>query len=145
MSGQYYNWTCSVCSATWVLQSTWTIDPQRDQYDAREEVGLVIGYPNCVNETYGCMSADCIIRGFDYYGYAAQQAWVNFDQAYAIMSHTTGVINPTGMYHFMGIRGVKDGNLWVANSAQGYDGVYDTLNRNQFNSLGPVQIVYLEP
>ena len=113
----------------------------------REEAAHIIGYPNCVNETYGLMSADCLIEAFKQMGYVARQAWVTFDQAYSIMSHTTGCINPVGMYHFMSIRGV-DGNdigtLWVANSAPGYRGVWDNLTREQFNALGPVQIIYLE-
>jgi len=103
-----------------------------------------MGYPSCVNETYGCMSAQCIVDLFAAYALSARQAWLNFDQAYAAAAQTTGVINPIGMYHFMGIRGVKGGALWVANSAPGYAGVGDTLSREQFNALGPVQVVLLE-
>jgi len=113
----------------------------------REEAAHIIGYPNCVNETYGLMSADCLIQAFKQMGYVARQAWVTFDQAYAICSHTTGAINPVGMYHFMGIRGVDGidvGSLWVANSALGYRGIWESLDRGQFNALGPVQLIYLE-
>lgn len=140
MAPQLYDWTCSVCSYTWVINSTAT-DPILD----RESAGTIIGYPNCVNETYGCMSSQCIINAFGYYGLTAKEAYCTFDQAYAIMEHTTGTINPNGMYHFMACRGVRNGNLWVANSAPGYRGVYDEMNRSQFNSLGPVSIIYLVP
>lgn len=112
----------------------------------RNKAAEVIGYPNCVNETYGLMSADCMIQAFTQYGVNSKQAWVSFDQAYAIMQSTTGVINPLGMYHFMGMRGVDHtdvGQLWVANSAPGYMGIGDTMNRSQFNNLGPVQVIYL--
>lgn len=143
MPAQSYNWTCSVCSITWVLQAI-GMYADSDIYSAREQVGLAMGYPNCVNPTYGCMSAQCVIDTFAAYGLRAVQAWVSFDQAYAIARTCTGVINPTGMYHFMGIRGDDTaGNLWVANSAQGYRGVYSTLTRNQFDALGPTQIIYL--
>lgn len=148
MPGQYYDWTCSVCSTTWVLQATGTAYTDSDTYAARDEVGSRMGYPTCVNKTYGCMSSQCVIDCFASYGLRSAQAWVTFDQAYAIMSHTTGVINPQGMYHFMACRGVDYSDypqLWVANSAQGYKGVYDTMTRDQFNSLGPVQIIYLVP
>ena len=136
MEPQVYNWTCSVASFTWVIEATGTADITREQ--ALE----VIGYPNCVNETYGLMSADCLIQAFSYYGLEARQEWVTFDQAYSIMQSTTGVINPMGMYHFMAMRGVTD-DLWVANSAPGYLGVFDSLSRSQFNSFGPVQVIYL--
>lgn len=84
-----------------------------------------------------------MVKAFEYYNLRAKQAWVTYDQAYAILSATTGVINPIGMYHFMAMRGV-DGSLWVANSAPGYDGIYDHLSRDSFNGLGPVQVIYLE-
>jgi hypothetical protein len=88
------------------------------------------------------MSADCLIQAYKHYEIEARQAWVTYDQAYSIMAEHTGQINPLGMYHFMAIRGVSD-SLWVANSAPGYMGVYDSLNRSQFNNLGPVQLIYL--
>lgn len=137
MAPQQYNWTCSICSYTWVINATGT-DPGL----TRDEAAQIIGYPNCVNETYGLMSADCMINAFKYYALNAKQAWVTYDQAYAIMEQTTGVINPLGMYHFMAMRGVSN-DLWVANSAPGYHGVYDSLSRSQFNALGPVQVIYL--
>lgn len=108
-----------------------------------EEALNRIGYPNCVNPTYGLMSAQCMIDAFNSFGLDSRQEWVSFDTAYAIMEQHTGVINPIGMYHFMAIRGVSNGNLWVANSAPGYLSVWDTLSRSQFNNLGPVQLIYL--
>jgi hypothetical protein len=53
------------------------------------------------------------------------------------------VLNGLGWYHFVAIRGTYGDELWVANSAQSYDGVYDTVSRAQFNSLGPFQVVRL--
>jgi hypothetical protein len=84
-----------------------------------------------------------MIKAFAFYDLVARQAWVTYDEAYAIMQQTTGVINPLGMYHFMGMRGV-DGQLYVANSAPGYHGIWDNLSRDQFNALGPVQLIYLD-
>lgn len=140
MEEQVYNWTCSVASFTWVINATGT-DPSY----TREEALNLIGYPQCVNEVYGLMDINCLISAFANFGLVARQAWVTFDQAYSIMAQTTGVINPVGMYHFMAIRGVNNGDLWVANSAPGYKSVWDVLDRNLFNSLGPVQILYLVP
>lgn len=144
MPAQAYEWTCSICSTTWVLSSTGVLDSSGDVYADRQRVGNEMGYPGCVNEVYGCMSSQCVVDEFARYGLPARQAWVNFDQAYAIAAQTTGVINPTGQYHYMAIRGVTDGLLWLANSAPGYMGVGETMDRGQFNSLGPVQLVYLE-
>jgi len=140
MAPQEYNWTCSVASFTWVINATNT-DPTL----TREQALQIIGYPNCVNETYGLMSSDCLVEAYRQFELDAKVEWVTFDQAYSIMAQCTGQINPTGMYHFMAIRGVDFNTdaLWVANSAPGYRGVYDSLSRDQFNSLGPVKLVYL--
>jgi len=110
----------------------------------RDECGNTIGYPNCVNETYGLMSGECLVNAYSAYDIQAKQAWVTFEQAYSIASHYTGCINPVGMYHFMGIRGTANDRIWLANSAMGYMGIYDTLSREQFNLLGPVQVIYCE-
>jgi len=144
MPSQAYSWTCSVCSTTWVLQATNTAYQEDDIYDARYAVGERMGYPSCVNQTYGCMSQQCVIDTLGSYGLVAKQAYVTFDQAYAIARQYTGVINPVGMYHFMGIRGVTGSDIWVANSAPGYDSVWDNLTRERFTALGPVSVIYVE-
>jgi hypothetical protein len=138
MAPQVYDWTCSVASFEWVIDSTGTSDMDR------EAAARLIGYPQCVNETYGCMSAQCLIDAYAQLGLVARQAWVTFDQAYAIAGQTTGQLNGLGWYHFVAIRGVADGALWIANSAPGYRGVWDTLTREQFNALGPFQAIYLD-
>ena len=137
MDRQYYSWTCSVCSVTWTLNAM-------GMMEAREDVGLIMGYPDCVNETYGSMSAQCIIDTYKAYGFLAKQAWVTYEQAYSIVGKYTGCINPIGMQHYMAIRGQNNPNIWVANSAPGYRGIYNDLDRDSFNALGPVQVIYIE-
>ena len=110
----------------------------------RVRAGGLIGVPGCVNPTYGLLDINCIVTAFEDVGIKAFAEWVTFDQAFAICRTYTGVINPIGMYHFMGIRGTDGDRIWVANSAQGYRGIYDILSRESFNALGPVQIVYAE-
>lgn len=144
MRRQVYDWTCSVCATSWVLQSTHMIDPQIDQIDVRQDIGYEMGYPHCINETYGCMSSECVMDIFSTHGFNSVQEWVTFDEAYAICRDHTGVINPQGMNHYMAIRGIIGSDIWVANSAPGYRSVWDNLDRLSFNNLGPVQVVYLE-
>ena len=103
-----------------------------------------MGVPSCVNPTYGCMSDTCIIDALASYGLKARQMYVTFDQAYSIARTNTGTINPQGMYHFCALRGVSGSDLWIANSAEGYLGVYSTLSRAQFNAYGPVSVIMIE-
>ena len=144
MPAQAYSWTCSVCSVTWVLQSTATAYQDWDIYEARTAVGERMGYPSCVNPTYGCMSDQCVVDVLASYGLVARRVYCTFDQAYAIARVHTGTINPQAQYHFMGIRGTSGTDISVANSAEGYMGVYSTLSREQFNALGPVSVIYVE-
>lgn len=139
MESQDNSWCCSVCSFQWVIQSTQT-DPDFTYDQALE----TIGYPDCVNPTYGLMSAQCMIDAFSKMGWDSKQAWVTFEQAYSIMEKTTGTISLNGMYHVMAIRGALDGYLWVANSAPGYMGVWDVVSKETFNNYGPCSITYLE-
>lgn len=138
MDPQLYNWTCSVCSYTWVIQSTKT-----DLSLTRDVAAELIGYPECVNETYGLMSAQCLIDAFAFYEVPARQGWYTFGEAFSICTAHTGVINPIGMYHFMAIRGIQGDKIWVANSAQGYRGIHDTLDKWDYDELGPTQLIWI--
>lgn len=139
MAPQVYDWTCSIASTTWVLQAT-GLDP----FAAREAVAYKIGYPSCVNEQVGLVSTTCVERVFEQYGVEAVQEWVDWPRLVDVASSTTGVLNGLGWYHFVGIRGITEwGGIWIANSAAGYRNVWETLDENQFNALGPFQVVRL--
>lgn len=140
MAPQQMGWTCSICSTDWTLRAT-GLQPSSD----RIETAFEIGYPNCVNAYVGLADTQCLVDVFGAHGVEAVQEWVDFDRAYDVCASTAGVINGLGMYHFMAIRGVLNGKLWVANSAIGYRGISETINRDQFDNwgLGPWQVVYL--
>ena len=47
-------------------------------------------------------------------------------------------------YHWIGVRQIlNDQVVSIANSARGYDGIYDTLNQADFATLGPFHGVWL--
>lgn len=142
MAPQVYSWTCSICAATWVLQAT-GLDPSA----AREQVAAEIGYPDCVNPSVGLADTQCLINLFSRYGVSALREWITWDRALDICASTTGVLNSTSWYHFVAIRGIaSDGQLWIANSAPGYRGIWDTVSYGQFQQwAGSWQAVYLVP
>jgi len=139
MAPQSYDWTCSICATDWVLRAT-GLDP----WSTREATAYEIGYPDCVNPAIGLANSQCVVEALSQYGPQAHQEWVSWERAYQLCEETTGVLNSTAWYHFVGIRGVRGGNLWVANSAPGYRGIYDDVSRAQFNSLPPWQVVVLD-
>lgn len=139
MEVQQNEWSCSVYSFRWVAQST-GYTPFMTYNEALE----YLSYPDGVNPTYGLTSSIFMVNGFQALGLFAKQKWTTFDEAYSICTQTTGTINPIGMYHFMAIRGTMNGEIYVANSAPGYRGIYSSLSRQEYNSLGPVQLIYLD-
>jgi len=141
MPPQVYSWTCSICASTWVLQATGAYPDA-----AREAIGAQIGYPHCVNEAVGLASTQCLVDLFAAYGFAPHQEWVDWNRALDLCRETTGVLNSTRWYHFVGVRGLYGSNtLWVANSAPGYQGIWDQVGYGQFQQwAGSWQMVWLE-
>jgi len=140
MAGQVYSWTCSVCAATWVLQAT-GVYPDA----SREAIAYEIGYPNCVNAAYGLMDANCLVDMFARYGLHANVEWVDWERAVELCEYTTGCLNSTRWYHFVAVRGTRNDNLWVANSAPGYQGIWDDISYDTFQAwAGSWKFIWLE-
>ena len=142
--GQLFDWTCSACSLDWVKRAIGLV-PGDDVYGSRETTTYEIGYPNNINATYGLMDASgaALQAVLEEYGRESAQSWLDFDTVYALAQGTTGMMSGAAWYHWVGLRGVQGSNLWVANSAPGYKGVYDTLSRDDFNRLGDFSVVWL--
>lgn len=141
MPQQSVNWTCSACSLAWLVRALGLGD--LDEWGAVE----AIGNPQNINSTYGLMdgSGAQLSRVLADYGQNSEQSWLTFDSAYAIYSTTPGMMSGGAWYHWVGVRGVSGSNLWVANSASGYKGVYDLVSRDDFARLGPFSCVWAAP
>jgi len=142
--GQLYDWTCSACSLDWVKRATGLVTPS-DIYSSRESTVYEIGYPNNINPTYGLMNADgsALQAVLEMYGQESSQSWLDFDTTYELAQGTAGMMSGAKWYHWVGIRGVDAGCIWVANSAPGYKGVYDHVSRDDFARLGGFSVVWL--
>jgi hypothetical protein len=139
MPPQVYSWTCSACSLDWVLTATWARESDR------EKTVYEIGYPDNINAQYGLMdgSGSQLQRVLADYGLNSKHDWLGFDAVYDLATRGTGLMSGAAWYHWVGIRGVQGGNIWIANSAPGYKGVWDTLSRDDFNRLGGFSVVWL--
>jgi len=141
---QVYSWTCSACSLDWVKRSI-GISASDDIYGTREQTVYEIGYPENINPTYGLMDSSGIAlrHVLANYGEPTEQAWLDFDTVYALAQKTTGLMSGAAWYHWVALRGVDGPNLWIANSAPNYKGVYDILTRADFQRLGGFSVVWL--
>lgn len=140
MAPQYYQWTCSVCSLDWVLQAAGLTETS-DRYS----VGEQIGHPDNVNAQYGLMDASgsALQAVLEDYGQNSESARLGFDEVYARVLETTGCMSGGAWYHWVALRGTSGGDLWIANSAPGYKGVWEILTRADFERLGPFNVVLL--
>lgn len=140
MAPQVYDWTCSACALDWVLRST-GLDPAH----TREQAVAQIGCPNNINPTYGLMDAagSALRAVYDQYSQPTEQGWLDFDAVHALAQDATGQMSGAAWYHWVALRGVQGSNLWIANSAEGYKGIYSTLSRYDFERLGPFSVVWL--
>lgn len=138
MPGQVYDWTCSACSEEW-LERAHGMGRGGDVYANREQVVYAIGYPGNINSSYGLMdgSGSELQRVLkDQTGLSTEQGWLGFDEAYERYSRNPGMMSGAAMYHWVAVRGVQGSNLWIANSAPGYRGVWDTISRADWDRLG---------
>ena len=144
MPAQYYGWTCSACSLEWVKRATGLVTPP-NIYASRFGTTMEIGYPNNINPMYGLMdgSGAQLQRVLAEYGQDSRQDWLDFDTVYQLAQHTMGMMSGGNWYHWVGLRGIQGDAIWIANSAPGYKGVWDTLTRQQFDALGAFSVVLL--
>lgn len=141
MPRQAASWTCSACALAWVERAT-QVNILADEWSAVAE----IGYPHNINSSYGLMdgSGTQLQRVLREYGIDSRHDWLSFDAAYETYRAVPGMLSGAAWYHWVGVRGVsRDGLIWIANSAPGYAGAYDTLNRQQWADLGSMSCVWL--
>jgi hypothetical protein len=139
MPPQATEWSCSACSLAW-LERALGLNPNASESSAIDE----IGYPANINPTYGLMdgSGAQLQRVLAGYGQNTRQGWLTYDQAWSIYSQTPGMMSGAAWYHWVGVRGVQGGDLWIANSAPNYMGVGDILSRADWNRLGGFSCVW---
>lgn len=142
MEPQQADWTCAACSLDWVMRAT-ELEPGYNRVRAVNE----IGYPEQINPQVGLTNVDgpgqALRDVYESYGQPTAQDWLNFDEAYSVASEFTGQMSGSNWYHWVAIRGVQGNNLWIANSAPGYMGIWDVLSRYDFERLGPFNVVWL--
>lgn len=117
-----------------------------DIYASREATVLEIGYPENISADVGLhdASGSALRAVLDTYGVPSEQGWLDFDTTYALAAEgLAGMMSGAAWYHWVGIRGVQNGALWVSNSAPGYKGIYDHVSRADFNRLGGFSVVWL--
>ena len=140
MAPQFYDWTCSCCALDWIKVAC-GLEGASDRYTTT----MQIGYTHNVNPTYGLMDASgtALEDVLASYGQETAQSWLDFNTVYELAQGTTMMMSGANWYHWVAVRGVSGSNLWIANSAPGYKGVYEILSPYDFERLGGFSCVWL--
>jgi hypothetical protein len=71
-------------------------------------------------------------------GTVAESVWISsYDQLYELAATRAPLqLSGAAWYHHVAVRGVQGDRIWIANSAPGYRGVFETIDRTQYATLG---------
>ena len=135
---QTADWTCSACALAW-LNRALGIDHATDEWSAVD----YIGNPENINSTYGLMdgSGAVLASRLREQGAPALTAWPSWEETRNLAWNMPLLIGGVNWYHWVGVRCSLEDGLFLANSAEGYSGVYETLEEDQWIALGPFAVV----
>jgi hypothetical protein len=140
MPPQAYSWNCSACALSWVLRAT-GLEPGSTPDSCLHQ----IGFPQNCNSNYGLMdgTGKQLRRVLEEHGQPSETEYMSFGDVVDLVQHTTGLMSGGEWYHYVSLRGTQGSNLWIANSAPGYRGVWDVLTPDDFRRLGPMNVTWL--
>lgn len=133
-------WSCSIVTATAMLHSI------GDWVSAGDLQDVLV--PQYVTPALGLLQGDGSgLAAFleQRTGLTAHHAWLSWDDVCARAGQGPLGMGSPALYHWVMVRKVnEDGTLALDNPAPGYQGVYDTMTREQFDAWGPWAGVWLD-
>jgi hypothetical protein len=139
------DWSCSVAAATWALRSLGHTVEYRDLEQREQDAGIVSTAEGLRDGTGGPL-ADWLSAEFGIVtGYDAGVRWEWLVEHAGTMPILLGGRRWGHWGHWVGVRTVEDGVLTLANPAEGYAGIFETLTEREFYNVGPCSAVWLAP
>lgn len=144
------DWSCALQSVQWLLRS---IGRNPDASDTTNDPWLTSQLvPNIIRPDVGLRNATgedlaaWITREYGHeMGFTAYASPVRFDDVAAGAGVNPTMIGGRGWNHWSGVRALRsDGQLRLANPADGWKGVGQTMSREQFDALGPFTAVWID-
>jgi hypothetical protein len=138
MPPQTQDWTCAACSLAWLNRAL-----AIDHATTEPEAVMDIGEPEHINSEWGLMDASGgrLVECLRAQGAPAFNAWLSWNQIYGVAMDIPLLIGGIQWNHWVGVRTANNGVLYLANSAPGWQGVYNTMEEQQWNALGPFAVV----
>lgn len=139
---QNQDWVCSIRSVEWALGSIGIPVEIATLQDAMVNAGLVnpsVG----LTDGSGTLLAEWLSR--TYHVKTGNHAVVSWQWLQDWAGSGPIMCGARGWYHWVGIRQkLANGNIGIANSAQGYMGVWEELSERDFNRLGTFSAVWID-
>jgi hypothetical protein len=139
------DWSCSVAAATWALRSLGVTIEYRDMEQREQDAGIV-SIAEGLRDATGGPLADWLAAEFGLMtGYDAGVRWAWLVEHAGQFPILLGGRRWGRFGHWVGVRAVEDGVLTLANPAEGYAGIFETLTEREFYNVGPCSAVWLAP
>jgi hypothetical protein len=144
---QENDWDCSVESTEWALYA-WGRQPSDDWLEQSMIAAGVVDPSVGLTDASGALLAEWVIAEYGEYGYDAENVDpVSFDDlaAEAALERHPIMAGGRTWCHWTGVAGYDADQdlLLLRNPANGWMGVYQTMSRGQFASLGSFSMVRL--
>jgi hypothetical protein len=140
---QVQPWTCSVRTATWLLNSLGFARAAGDVQDAMVAAGLVTPADGLEDGTGEALEG--WLHGQTGLPVLGQRA-VTWDELQALAGQAPIGMGSGTLYHWLAVRRVLDADtLALMNPAPGYRDLGDTMSRAQFDQWAPWNAIWLVP
>jgi hypothetical protein len=136
-------WSCAPTSTRWALHALGRRPTEQWIEDRMVKDGIVSKDEGLLDAT-GKALADWITAQYQEWGYYSNsEPAVSFDAVFAEVGPYPLLLGGRRWGHWSGVRASAptDGVLLLANPAEGWQGVGQTMNREQFAALGPFSMV----
>jgi hypothetical protein len=136
-------WSCAPTSARWAM-TAWGRHPTEQWFESTMLAEGVVSRDDGLLDASGAGLARFLTEQYGEFGFAARSnGHVSFDDVKSVAGQTPVLIGGRQWNHWSGVRSYDPATdtLQLANPANGWMGVGQTMTRQQFDALGPFSMV----
>jgi hypothetical protein len=136
-------WSCAPTSARWAM-TAWGRRPTEQWFESTMLAEGVVSTDLGLLDASGAGLAAWLTKEYGEFGFAARNnGHVSFDDVKSVAGQSPVLIGGRQWNHWSGVRSydpITD-TLQLANPSSGWMNVYQTMNRQRFDALGPFSMV----
>jgi hypothetical protein len=136
-------WSCAPTSARWAM-TAWGRHPTEQWFESTLLAEGVVSRDDGLLDASGAGLARFLTEQYGEFNFAARSnGHVSFDDVKSASRQTPVLIGGRQWGHWSGVRSYDPATdtLQLANPANGWQGIHQTMSRQQFDALGPFSMV----